>query len=81
MIIKLSGEASKNLDKIPTQKRKKIISKIPILANNPFIGKKLKGEFKGLFSLKVWPYRILYQISRQKVITVVAVEHRQGAYK
>lgn len=82
MRIELSGEAEKRLDKIPQNKRQKINNKIPGLAKNPFIGKKLTGGFKGLFSFKVWPYRIIYKIDRlKKCLTVVTVEHRQGVYK
>lgn len=51
------------------------------LSQNPLIGKKLGGEFVGLRSLRAWPYRIIYVVNIQKKeVTVVSIEHRQGAY-
>jgi len=29
------------------------------LAVDPYIGKKLHGEYEGQYTLRVWPYRII----------------------
>lgn len=51
------------------------------IGKNPFCGKKLSGKLKGLYSFRVWPYRIIYQIYRE-IVTVVIVDigHRQRIY-
>lgn len=82
MEVKLSKDAEKRLDKLPSPKRKKVTDKLVILGNNPFLGKKLGGKFKEFYSLRVWPYRIIYQINSLKnCLTIITVEHRQGVYR
>lgn len=70
----------KQLKKLPKREKRKVISKIETLATNPYQGKPLKGEYQGIYSLRAWPYRILYEIQSEQII-IYSVEHRQGAYK
>lgn len=82
MEVKLTKDAEKCLDKLPSAKRDKIIDKLILLANNPYLGKKLGGKLKESYSLKVWPYRVIYQINKlQRIVLIVTIEHRQGVYK
>ena len=77
-----SKDSIKSLKKFPQNKQKKIAVKLSFLKNNPQAGKALKGEFKGFFSLKIWPYRVIYEISnKQNWIVVHKIQHRQGVYK
>lgn len=80
MKIELSAKAIEKLQKLPLPEKKKIFKKLHSLENDPLLGKKLSGEFNGLFSLRAWPYRIIYQF-KQKIVFIVTVEHRQGVYK
>ena len=77
-----SKDSIKSLKKLPQNKQKKIAIKLSFLKNNLQAGKALKGEFKGLFSLKVWPYRVIYELNdKQGWIIIHKIEHRQGAYE
>jgi mRNA interferase RelE/StbE len=74
-------KAQKELAKLPSKDKKKILLALEQLKSDPFIGKKLEGELRGIYSLRVWPYRVLYNILRQKLIVmVIRVGHRQGVY-
>lgn len=73
-------QAIDQLKKIPKVEIKKINSKVEKLAQNPRVGKSLKGELSGLYSLRAWPYRIIYEITKTSII-ICSVAHRQGAYK
>jgi len=45
------------------------------------MGKKLEGELKKMRSIRIWPYRIIYQVFRKKItILIVSITHRQSAY-
>ena len=78
----VSKKAQKDLNKIETRHRIRILSALSSLANNPFIGKKLKGELDGEWSHRIWPYRIIYQVkNKELVILIIRIGHRQGAYK
>ena len=70
----------KQLRKIPKVELKKIFKKLEILKNDPYAGKPLKGELKGLYSVKPWPYRIIYEINPKKIV-IYSIAHRQGSYK
>ncbi len=79
--IKIEKRAQKELNRIPLLYQKKILAVFPIIAANPFCGKKLEGELAGFYSYRVWPYRIIYRIYKQiLVIVIVQVGHRQGIY-
>lgn len=74
--------AQKSFLKLPKVVQEKIGKGIEKLAQDPLAGEKLKGVFEGQSKLYAWPYRIIYIFSPEdSVVTVVEVEHRQGAYK
>jgi len=80
--IQYAPNAKKQLKKIRNKDVLRINESINRLAYNPSLGKKLKGELNGYYSLRVWPYRVIYCIYQQKlIIFVVHVAHRQGVYK
>jgi len=82
MRVEYSNTARKQLKKLSQSKRIKILRKIEKLKNDPYAGKKLKGEFEGLRSLKIWPYRIIYRyLSQDKLLFINIVQHRQAVYK
>jgi len=79
--INFSARALKSLAKIPHKSQQKILRIIDNLGIDPFQGKKLKGEYEGMYSARAWPYRIIYLINRKEItIFVVDIGHRQGIY-
>lgn len=82
MQIEFSSEAKKDLKKIPRQEANKIARKILFLGKSPLEGKRLFGKLEEQYSLRAWPYRIIYQIyQRDEVVLILKIEHRQGVYK
>jgi len=78
MRLKYSKTALKQLKKLPKSKKYKILEKTLLLQKYPYTGKKLGGELKEFQSLKVWPYRIIYQIKRKESLVFVNfIQHRQ----
>lgn len=79
--IHLVEKAKNDLNKIPFAYQQKIVKIFNLLSQNPFLGKKLKGVLKGYYSLKIWPYRIIYEIDIKKSsIIIFKIGHRQGVY-
>lgn len=77
MKVELSEKSISNLKKLPKSEKKKIFKKLHLLEENPLLGKKLTGEFSGLFSFKAWPYRIIYQFQEKlKLVFIVIIDHR-----
>jgi len=80
--VEFSRQAMKDLSKLPEQYKRRAQEKIDSIALDPLIGKPLEGEYKGLYSFRMWPYRIIYKIVKNKLlIEIIKVPHRQSAYK
>lgn len=78
----VSNEARKNLKKIPIEWKRRVWLYLDRLKTDPYIGKKLEGRYAGSYSIRVWPYRIIYTIKKKElIIEVIEIEHRGGAYK
>lgn len=74
--------AQKQLEKLSKADYYRTLSAFSVLSNNPFIGKKMFGEYYGCYNYRVWPYRIIYKIEKQEMfILVIQIGHRQGVYK
>lgn len=79
--VELTKNSQKQLAKLTKDFQVRIRSSIAVLTIHPLAGKPLVGEYKGLYSLRVWPYRIIYKILKQKlIIEVIDIKHRQSAY-
>jgi len=52
-----------------------------LLDRDPFAGHVLRGRLRGLRSLRVGTYRIIYQLAEaEQMVRVVAIRHRSVAY-
>ena len=58
----------------------RILAKIQSLSDEPSTGKPLVGPLKGIWSLRVGEYRILYEFDKKRVI-ILTVNHRKEAYR
>ena len=82
MQIFYKAEAVKNLKNLNPTEKQKAKRKIESLLSNPLSGKKLKGEFSDLRSLKAWPLRIIYFFDpKSQTITIITVDFRGDVYK
>lgn len=80
--IKIKSSAAKSLRRIAQPDRSRIINAIDRLADEPFAGGVLKGEFSGLRRLRVGAYRVVYEvIEGQLVILVIRVGHRGRVHR
>jgi len=79
-LVAIPKRVKKQLKRIDNEYRLKISVALMDLAFNPFLGKKLEGKYKNKWSLRVWPYRIIYKIEKRKlIILILEIAHRQGA--
>jgi len=66
--------------KLDSELRRRISSQLLDLEVHPETGKSLHGRLKGLFSLRVGDYRVVYEIRKDNVILHM-VEHRRSVYE
>ena len=80
-LLKLHPRAEKQLNKIPSPYKERIIITLSSIATNQWVGKKLKGEYEGSYAVRVWPYRIIYDIyKREFLVTIIKIKHRGNVY-
>lgn len=80
--ILLLKSAQKELNKLTQKDKRRIAEAIESLRDMPLMGKKLEGELRGLRSIRVWPFRILYEIkNKELIILVIKISHRKDVYK
>lgn len=80
--VKLTRAAEKQLEKIDNRYRQKVEAALEFLGGDPYQGKKLSGEYKGYYSVRIWPYRVIYTIKQKELwVIVVRIAHRQGVYR
>lgn len=77
----LPKKAQKDLQRVDSRYRRRICAALEALGSDPYCGKKLEGEFRGYFSYRVWPYRIIYTLQEDHLIVlIIRIGHRQGVY-
>ena len=77
----LRKKVQKNLKRIDKRYRERILVALVELGKNLYLGKPLKGDLEGRFSLCIWPYRIIYQVYEKKLaVYIISLAHRQGVY-
>ncbi|MHB1316382.1 MAG: type II toxin-antitoxin system RelE family toxin [Minisyncoccota bacterium] len=80
--LEIKPKARKNLNKIAEPHHSRLIAALDKIVASPFSGKALSGNREGEYSIRVWPYRIIYIIRKKElIIVVVEVDHRQSIYK
>lgn len=79
--LRIKPSAEKKLNKLSEKDYYRALAAFGIIANDPFVGKKLGGKRHGQWSMRIWPYRIIYTIyKRELMIVVIDIGHRQGIY-
>ena len=75
-------EAKKQIDKFDNRLKRKVRMAVEEIARDPFTGKPLSRELRGLFSYRVEDYRIVYRVYRAEItVLIFMVGHRKEIYK
>ena len=51
------------------------------LSSDSDVGMPLKGEFKGMYKLKVGDYRVIYAKTERETVVVLRIAHGSKAYE
>jgi mRNA interferase RelE/StbE len=80
--ILLSREAKLQLARLAQQYAAAVGAAILSLGADPLAGKALRGRLRGLRSLRVGVYRIIYRFDKKrKEVVVASIRHRSEAYR
>ena len=81
---RFTSEAVKSLERLHKPVAAQVVRKVQWLAANfgALTPEPLKGEWKGVYKLRVGDYRVLYTIDRQAQSLVIhLIGHRSEIYK
>ncbi len=80
--ILLAPSAKKEFGKLEQTAQRRVDEVFDLIAYDPYVGKKLGGEYKGLWAVRAWPYRIMYEIFEARLIVhVIRIRHRKDIYR
>jgi mRNA interferase RelE/StbE len=74
-----TNEFLKKIKRFDRQTQIRVLKELKILESNPFAGKQLVGRLSELKSFRVGDFRVIYQVSEQKVI-IRTMGHRKKVY-
>jgi mRNA interferase RelE/StbE len=80
----LSGQAERDLKRLPAEVFQRVIAAIRALAMNPRPHgcRKLQGSPRNDYRNRVGEHRIVYEIDdHQKTVRIMRVRHRRDAYR
>ena len=81
-VVYLKKSAEKELDRLPTKIRDRIIKRLISLKDNPRPFGSHELQSREGFRIRVGDYRILYIINeKEKKIDIISVAHRKEVYR
>jgi len=79
--LKVPDSVAKLIRDLHPHLKKKIKASLQSIITDPYLGKALKDELAGLRSFRVSRFRIIYRISDEKLIEIVAIGPRECIYE
>ncbi len=82
-MVELTHRAARDLDAIRRKQARlfpRLLDKLESLSDDPLAGKPLTGPLKGLRSLRVGEWRVIYEV-RKDAVVVLTVNHRREVYR
>jgi mRNA interferase RelE/StbE len=75
------SSVSKDLKRLDKNEIKRILNGIEErIVPNPFLGKSLKGDFRGCYRYRFGDYRVIYTISRDEIL-ILRIGNRKEIYE
>ena len=78
--LELTPRFERRFRSLDRQIQSRILKELWALAENPYTGKMLRGTWKDVLSLRVGDYRVLYLVTKEKVV-LLSVGHRRRVYE
>ena len=82
MKVKATPRFERMLKRLPLDRQKIVLEKASELESDPYLGKRLAGPLRGLMSLRVGDYRVVYHVDLPRdTVWLIAVGHRKSVYE
>ena len=82
MKIVVARRFEREFKRLPREVKTRLDDAIRSLAENPYLGKPLRGALAGLRSLRVGDYRVIYRVNEEeRTVILLCVGHRRRIYR
>ncbi len=82
MQVKGTARFERMLKRLPLDRQKIVLERASELEAEPYLGKRLTGPLRGLMSLRVGEYRVIYHVDQPgNTVWLIAVGHRKTVYE
>lgn len=82
MQVKGTPRFERMLKRLPLDRQKIVLERASELEAEPYLGKRLTGPLRGLMSLRVGEYRVIYHVDHPgNTVWLIAVGHRKSVYE
>lgn len=78
--VNFSARARKDFEGLENRIKTRVADGVRELADNPLVGKKLKGELSDFRSYRLGSYRVIYRFTPE-VVEIALIEHRKDVYR
>lgn len=73
--------ARKQYGALSSRLRRQVDKGLDRIAKQPYSGKPLRGQLRGIWSERVSTFRVLYKIKNEEIeVLVLTIEHRKSVY-
>jgi mRNA interferase RelE/StbE len=79
--LRVPGQAAETIRPLHPVIKRKLRAALDQVSREPAIGKKLKDELSGLWSLRVGKFRLIYRIGKTGRIDIIAFGPRERIYE
>ena len=79
--LKIPYETADLIKNLHPELKRRVRAALKSLLNDPYSGKALKDELKGLRSFKVRRLRLIYRIPSKTIIEILAIGPRKNIYE
>lgn len=79
--LRVPGETAEFLRSLHPEIKRKIRAGLNIIVSEPDTGKSLRDELRGLKSVKIGRFRIIYKVAPKRIVEIVAIGPRKTVYE
>ena len=79
--LRVPDEVAETIKGMHPQLKRKVKAALENIISDPFTGKALREELKGMRSYRVGRFRIVYRVASSRIIEIIAVGPRKIIYE
>ena len=79
--LKIPNETADLIKNLHPELKSRVKAALKLILRDPYCGKSLKDELKGLRSFRVRRFRLIYRVASKTIIEIIAIGPRKNIYE